>query len=130
MVVRQGVRKLLVEVARRRETITYGQVGALTGLPHQGNVLGNILGEISEDEVAHDRPPLSSIVVVGGTIGYASSPMGLPAERFLRCKFVPTDLNDKEQMLRYMREMQEKTWAYWAGLPQDEQTGRVLIKLG
>jgi hypothetical protein len=115
MVVRQGVRKLLVDVARRRETITYGQVGARTGLPHQGNVLGSILGEISEDEVDHDRPPLSSIVVVGDTIGDVTSPMGHPAGGFLRCKFVPTDLNDKEQMLRYMREMQEKTWAYWAG---------------
>jgi len=113
MTVREDVRKLLIGVARKRETITYHEVGVRTGLPYRGRVIGGVLGEISEDEVCHDRPPLSSIVVLEETIGYAVSPKGHPAEGFLRCKFVPRDLNDEGQMLGYMREMQERTWDYW-----------------
>ena len=83
-------------------------------MPHHGKVLGGILGEISEDEVDNDRPPLSSIVVLEDTIGHVGSPKGHPAKGFLQCKFVPVDLNSEAEMLRYMRDMQEQTWGYWA----------------
>lgn len=57
----------LVTAARYRGTVTYMEVARILGIHqpggHMGRELGQILGEISEDEVARDRPMLSALAV-------------------------------------------------------------------
>ncbi|MHB8089516.1 MAG: hypothetical protein ACYDH2_14845 [Anaerolineaceae bacterium] len=57
----------LINAARYRGTVTYQEIAKLMGIPLTGGymakLLGEILGEISEDEVAHGRPMLSAIAV-------------------------------------------------------------------
>jgi len=67
----------LINAARYRGTVTYQEIAKLMGIPLTGGymakLLGEILGEISEDEVAHGRPMLSAIAV---------GVKGLPSEGF------------------------------------------------
>jgi hypothetical protein len=57
----------LIMAARYRGVITYQEIAKLMGLPMSGNYmgkeLGEILGEISTDEVNNNRPMLSSLAV-------------------------------------------------------------------
>ena len=57
----------LVTAARYRGVTTYQHLAAIMGLPssgqHMARQVGLILGEISEDEVAHGRPMLSAVAV-------------------------------------------------------------------
>lgn len=58
----------LVTAARYRGTITYMEVARILNIHQPGGYmgkeeLGQILGEISEDEVARDRPMLSALAV-------------------------------------------------------------------
>jgi hypothetical protein len=57
----------LVRAAQHRGLTTYQDVAVIMGLPirgsHMGRETGQILGEISEDEVAAGRPMLSSVAV-------------------------------------------------------------------
>lgn len=57
----------LIIAARYRGTVTYQEIAKMMGLPLTGNymsaMIGQILGEISMDEVEHGRPMLSAIAV-------------------------------------------------------------------
>lgn len=57
----------LITAAKYRGTVTYQEIAKMMGIPLSGNymssLLGKILGEISEDEVANGRPMLSAIAV-------------------------------------------------------------------
>jgi hypothetical protein len=57
----------LLAAARRRGTVTYREIAFVTGLPLQGNpmaaTVGQLLGEISEDEHQMGRPMLSALAV-------------------------------------------------------------------
>jgi hypothetical protein len=57
----------LVRAAQYRGLTTYQDVAVIMGLPvrgsHMGSETGQILGEISEDEVAAGRPMLSAVAV-------------------------------------------------------------------
>ena len=57
----------LITAAKYRGTVTYQELAKIMGLPMRGSHLsrqiGTILGEISEDEVARERPMLSAIAV-------------------------------------------------------------------
>ena len=57
----------LITAAKYRGTVTYQEIAKMMGLPLQGSnmgrVIGLILGEISEDEVANGRPMLSAVAV-------------------------------------------------------------------
>src|SRR5690606_32464074 len=64
----------LIQAARHRGTVTYQEAALLVGLPLSGNYmsssLGWVLGNISENEVAHNRPMLSALcVTVSGKPG-------------------------------------------------------------
>jgi hypothetical protein len=64
----------LVRAAQYRGVTTYQDVAVIMGLPitgsHMGKETGQILGEISEDEVRANRPMLSVVAVnVGGKPG-------------------------------------------------------------
>ncbi len=57
----------LINAARYSGTTTYQEIALIAGLPlrgsHMGREVGQILGEIAEDEVSQGRPMLSAIVV-------------------------------------------------------------------
>ena len=57
----------LITAAKYRGTVTYQEIAKMMSIPLSGNymssLLGKILGEISEDEVARERPMLSAIAV-------------------------------------------------------------------
>jgi len=57
----------LLTAAGYRGTVTYQQLACIVGLPPQGNhmgrELGQLLGEISDDEAQRKRPMLSAVAV-------------------------------------------------------------------
>ena len=57
----------LITAAMYRGTVIYQEIAAIMGLPltgsHMAREVGQILGEISEDEVNNDRPMLSAVAV-------------------------------------------------------------------
>ena len=57
----------LITAARYRGTVKYQEIAKVMGLPMRGNLMGarigQILGEISQDEVEAGRPMLSAIAV-------------------------------------------------------------------
>jgi len=57
----------LIGAARYRGMTTYQAIADIMGLPLRGSYMGaevgHMLGEISQDELDHDRPMLSAIVV-------------------------------------------------------------------
>ena len=63
----QRVTAELVTAARYRGTTTYQAIAILLGLPlrgsHMGREVGQVLGEISEDEHNAGRPMLSAVAV-------------------------------------------------------------------
>jgi hypothetical protein len=64
---REDIRGRLIEVARHRGLIAYGELMRDFGIA-RGRQIGEILGEISEYEHDHSRPFLSAIVVNKGTL--------------------------------------------------------------
>lgn len=46
--IHQSIYDELIRVAKRRETITYKQLGDLLGIPHEHDTLGRHLGPVSE----------------------------------------------------------------------------------
>ena len=61
----------LIAAAHNIEMLTYEGIARLTGLPQRGaamaGLVGQLLGEISEDEVNWKRPMLSALVVEKNT---------------------------------------------------------------
>ena len=57
------VRDKLIEVARSRGLIAYGEIGAVANAHPRSKTLASILNEINEDERAAERPLLSAVVV-------------------------------------------------------------------
>ncbi|HEX2766800.1 MAG TPA: hypothetical protein VHR55_09230 [Candidatus Limnocylindria bacterium] len=76
----RAVRERLVQAARARELVHYGEIAQMLGIdmdnPHLGALVGKVLGEISTDEVADGRPMLSAIVVSRDTMFHAG-PIGV-----------------------------------------------------
>ena len=62
----QAVYERLVHAARARDFVHYGELAKMLGIdmdnPHFGALVGKVLGQISEDEVAAGRPMISAIV--------------------------------------------------------------------
>ena len=114
--IREDVRRFLEELAAERKTITYRDLGIKFGIPFEGKAIGKVLGDISEGEVRHTRPPLSSIVVLHDTIGDAICPDGHPAKGFLECFFVLRGLTTMDEAKRWMRARQVETWTHWERL--------------
>jgi hypothetical protein len=78
----QAVYERLVQAARARELVHYGDLAKMLGIdmdnPHFGALVGKVLGQISEDEVAAGRPMISAIVVSKDTMlpGYGFFTLG------------------------------------------------------
>jgi len=58
---------ILINAAQHQGVASYQEIAQACGLPtagsYMGNVLGQILGLISQNEIAHNRPMLSAIAV-------------------------------------------------------------------
>lgn len=64
--VKNETRRILVECAQARQSITYSELSRrITAghVPHYGYRMVGLLDEISSDEVAGDRAPLATLVV-------------------------------------------------------------------
>jgi Arc/MetJ-type ribon-helix-helix transcriptional regulator len=64
---KERLRKSLSDLARRRECIAYGELGARTGFHPQSPRLHELLCEISTEEAEAGRGMLSAVVVKRGT---------------------------------------------------------------
>ena len=66
-ILRHDVRKKLIQIARAKDTITYGELMKEFHIPRghrePGIGIGWIVGRISEYEDEHNRPLISAIVV-------------------------------------------------------------------
>ena len=62
-----AVRDALIEVARKRETITYGDLKADVGLPYRPQGMGRLLDLLTVDCSRRGEPSLAAVVVGGKT---------------------------------------------------------------
>lgn len=73
------VRDELIGVAKRRQTITYGELKAAANLTHPPNGIGRLLDVISEDCRLRGEPSLAPLVVNGETREVGADYEGAPA---------------------------------------------------
>lgn len=76
----QRVRDELIDVARRGQTITYGELKASAQLSHPPNGMGRLLDVISEDCRLRGEPSLAPLVVNAETLEVGADYEGAPNE--------------------------------------------------
>jgi hypothetical protein len=76
----QRVTDELIDVARRGQTITYGELKASAQLSHPSNGMGRLLDVISEDCRLRGEPPLAPLVVNAETLEVGADYEGAPNE--------------------------------------------------
>jgi len=98
----------LITAARYRGMVTYQEVAKLIGFPLEGNLMGSrigqLLGEISEDEVNKGRPMLSAIVI--NTTGTPGPGFFALAKQLVKLK----DGDDEKKFWRSELEAVHETW--------------------
>ena len=99
----QTVYKKLVEVARNRDTITYGEIGAL--IRRAPFALVDVLIPIFEHDHNAGRPPIGSLVVSGRT--------NMPESGFfVAARAADMDVGSDEQA--FWERCRDEVHAYWA----------------
>jgi hypothetical protein len=76
----QRVRDELIVAARRRQTITYGELRSSADLSHPPNGMGRLLDVISEDCRLRGEPSLAPLVVNAETREVGSDYEGTPTD--------------------------------------------------
>lgn len=98
----------LITAARYRGTVTYQEIAMIMGLPLSGNHMqretGQILGEISEDEVSNGRPMLSAIAV---------GVNGLPGDGFFSLAKQLGKLKPDEDEDQYWKNEKQAVYDTW-----------------
>lgn len=100
----------LIRAAQDDETMTYGDIAPILGLPPSGNYMGveigKLLDEINEDEHGQGRPMLSALVV--GT-------RGMPGDGFFKLARALGRLqeNAKEAERHFWRQEKAAVYAAW-----------------
>jgi len=117
---RRDVREKLIEVARKGETITYGDLMKSFGISRRH--IGAVVGEISGHEYSEGRPLISAIVVRSNS-STSTCPKGVPGGGFFGLSGVPGRLKRPEDAYgdsrltgseqQFVREQQEEVWKYW-----------------
>jgi hypothetical protein len=101
----------LIRAAQYRGVTTYQAIAQIMGLPlkgsHMGKEVGQMLGEISEDEVSQGRPMLSAVAV--GVNGFPGSGFYALARQFGR---LTTD--DKQAEEEFWKEELASAYKTWA----------------
>ena len=101
----------LIRAAQYGGLTTYQAIAQIMGLPlqgsHMGREVGNMLGEISEDELAQGRPMLSAIVV---------GVNGLPGSGFaaLARELGKLESEDKADEMAFWEEERTAVYKAWA----------------
>lgn len=99
----------LIQVAQARGLTTYQHVAKIMGLPLAGNLMGKetgqMLGEISEEEVRCGRPMLSAVVV--GTSGY-------PGNGFYGLAHKLRKIRSASKNVRFWEEERDRVYDTWA----------------
>ncbi len=98
-------RKILIDTARARTTITYGQLAPQLGVANQS--LGQYLDAIYAEEMRAGRPDLGVVVV------YADTGFGRFNSRGGPVRSVRVDPNDPESVRAYREEL-AKVYAQWS----------------
>lgn len=105
----QAVYQKLKEMARKRETICYGEIAPLAGLPssgsYMGKKLGEILQEICENEHRQARPLLSAVVV--------RKNIGVPGEGFFKKARILGAHQGSNDRAFWMQEL-DNVYKYWS----------------
>src|SRR5262249_18209735 len=60
---REAMRAELIALAKKRQTITYSELGLLIGVHHRSPAFMSILGEVCEDEENAGRGMICALVV-------------------------------------------------------------------
>lgn len=100
----------LIQAARERKLVYYKEIAELIGVPpsghHMARQVGQVLGEISEDEHGAGRPMLSAIAVAES--GFAGDGFFILARRLGR-------LTATEWIAEtaFLREEQRRVYAAW-----------------
>jgi hypothetical protein len=97
---------LLIEVAKRKAFITYGELIKKLGGPGRGYI-GEVIGQISENEVSEGRPKLSAVVVRSDTWMVGGGFFGLPQIPKAIRRSTPEKLQDPN--------LSDADYKYWQG---------------
>lgn len=98
-------RTKLIEVARSRGTINYGDLAKLLGVANQS--VGPYLNAIYDDEIAHGRPDLTVVAVYSDTGFGRYNSRGGPAQS------VRVDPNNPADVRAYMDEL-DRVYKEWS----------------
>lgn len=109
----QRVTAELITAARYRGTTTYQAIAIILGLPlrgsHMGREVGQVLGEISEDEHNAGRPMLSAVAVnAAGRPGPGFSALAEVLEKLDN----DASKDEKAQFWESERDEVHKLWGY------------------
>ncbi len=120
---RDDVYRELVKVALRHETVTYKELArSVTPNLHPHYGVGNVIGEISEDQDSKGRPLISAITVLGDS-ETTICPLGHPSGGFfgINSPRIPTRLARThyhyldpltDDHLRFIASEQVKVWSF------------------
>ncbi len=116
----ERLRKGLTGIARRQETITYGEVAEFLRLsmdwPPDRDKMSEVLGEISDYEHQNGRPLLSVVVVLAAT--------GEPGGGFFDLAKATGQMpTDGDRALFFLRELR-RVHDHWARKPKTAVTGK------
>jgi hypothetical protein len=110
----QAVYERLVQAARARDFVHYGELANMLGIdmdnPHFGAQVGKVLGRISEDEVAAGRPMISAIVV--------SKDDMLPGSGFFKLGQELHKVHPREDEIAFAIRQILRVHEYWASQPK------------
>jgi hypothetical protein len=102
------VYSLLIQAAHFRGTVQYMQVSKILHIKKRGNHMsrevGQILGEISRNEVNYDRPMLSSVAI--GTNGF-------PSRGFQECARELNAWNGQGDWKVFWQSERDKVYKVW-----------------
>lgn len=112
----ERARSILIEVAKEKRTITYGELMSRLGGPGRGYI-GEVVGRISEIEYQNRHPKLSAVVVTAATGMVGGGFFGLPGtpgnvRRSTREELQDCSLSaaDKEYWQQELRRVYNHPW--------------------
>jgi hypothetical protein len=98
----------LITAAKYRGTVTYQEIALIMGIAPIGNnmqrVTGQVLGEISEEEVSNERPMLSAIAV---------GVKGVPGPGFYNFARALGKLQPEEDELQFWKKESQAVYDTW-----------------
>lgn len=108
------IKEVLIKVAKRKSIINYTDLVKQSGVrldmsnPHDRGVLGNILGDISWNEVKEGRPMLSSVAIHAGDFKQGGGFFDLAEELY------SISIPSADAELKFGMEEMNKTHKFWS----------------